>query len=103
MARYFSEADARADGFEVAHEPEQHRFVLGRDGEVLGTAHYTLLGDTGIDFDSTVVTPALRGTGLSGVLAHRALSDDVARGRSIRTSCWFMEGYLAKHPELQAG
>lgn len=103
MARYLSEAEARADGFEVSHDPERHRFVIGREGEVLGTAHYTLLGDTGIDFDGTEVTPALRGTGLAAILAQRAFTDEIVRGRDIRTSCWFMEGYLARHPELQAG
>lgn len=103
MARYLDEAAAEADGFAVEHEPERHRFVLGKDGRVLGTAHYTLLGDAAIDFDGTEVAPEVRGTGLAAVLAHRALSDEIVEDRSIRTSCWFMEGYLARHPELQAG
>lgn len=101
MARYFTEDEARADGFTVEHEPELNRFALLRDGEVIGTAHYTLLGESGIDFNGTRVTPEWRGTGLATVLAQRAFSDEIVTGRTIRTSCWFMEGYLAKHPELR--
>lgn len=101
MARYLDEEQARADGFTIAHEPEANRFVLARgDGEVVGEAHYTLLGDDGIDFDHTVVDPSLRGTGLSGLLAEHALTAEIVRGRRIHASCWFIEGYLQKHPHL---
>lgn len=100
MARYFSEADAEADGYTIVHAPDQHGFVILYEGRVLGEAHYTLLGDAAIDFDHTEVDPSLRGSGLSAVLAHRALTDEIVRGRRIRTSCWFMDGYLSKHPEL---
>ena len=105
MARYFSESDARADGFAIEHREDQHEFVLLRDGEVVGVAHYSLRGeDRGIiDFDHTEVDPSLRGTGLSGVLAQRALTDEIVRDRKIHASCWFIEGYLAKHPELSEG
>jgi len=105
MARYLSEGDARADGYEIVHQPDQHRFALLNGDQELGVAHYTLLGSAedgtaGIDFDHTVVDPSLRGTGLSGVLAHRALTDEIVTGRNVVASCWFIEGYLAKHPEL---
>lgn len=122
MARYLSEAEAAADGFSIVHEPEQHRFaVYLRTGEIerlVGEAHYTLAGAAAagdstspesaaaagtIDFDHTVVRPEYRGTGLSGLLAHRAVTDDVVHGRRVLTSCWFIEGYLAKHPELLPG
>ncbi len=100
MARYLDEESAAADGFTIEHEPERSRFVLKQGGREFGEAHYTLIGDGGIDFDHTVVDPELRGTGLSGLLAHRAVTDEVVRGRQMRASCWFIEGYLAKHPEL---
>ena len=103
MARYLSEADARADGFTIVHAVDRQEFVIQHDDRVLGEAHYTLLGETGIDFDHTEVDPSLRGSGISGLLAQRALTDGIVHGRSIRTSCWFMEGYLARHPELADG
>ena len=100
MARYLTEDAAAAEGFTIVHQTERHRFVVVKDGQVIGEAHYSLLGDSGIDFDHTVVVPRYRGTGLSGLLAHRAVTDEVVRGRRVAASCWFIEGYLAKHPEL---
>ncbi|MGJ0203933.1 N-acetyltransferase [Leucobacter sp. gxy201] len=112
MARYQDEAAAAADGFTIVHQADRHRYALlqqpgGEAGpgapepRMIGEAHYTLIGDDAIDFDHTVVDPSLRGTGLSGVLARRALTGSAADGRRILASCWFIEGYLAKHPELR--
>lgn len=113
MVRYADEAQARADGFYFEHEPDRNRFVLlqaasgssdsteAQAPAVVGEAHYSLIGARGIDFDHTVVTPKLRGTGLSGLLAERALTDDVVRGRKIQASCWYIEGYLERHPHLR--
>lgn len=103
MSRYLDEASAAADGYAIEHEPERNRFVLKQGGRVWGEAHYTLLGDDtsgSIDFDHTVVDPELRGTGLAALLAHRTLTDAVSQGRSVLASCWFIEGYLEKHPEV---
>ncbi|MCA0379095.1 MAG: N-acetyltransferase [Actinobacteria bacterium] len=109
MAKYSDELQAQADGFRIEHQPDRYRFVLlqagadsGEAGHIVGEAHYTLLGEDGIDFDHTVVDPSLRGTGLSGLLAERALTDDVVRGRKIQASCWYIEGYLERNPHLAA-
>lgn len=117
MARYLTEAEANTAGFTIVHEADRSRYALygaidqakpgaetGTEGgsaeTLLGEAHYRLLGDDAIDFDHTVVTPALRGTGLSGLLAHRAVTGSAAAGRTLTASCWFIAGYLKKHPEL---
>lgn len=109
MARYLSTEQAEADGFSFVFEPESDRFAVyrgeGDERRLLGEAHYTLLGEVGspgaaVDFDHTVVSPDLRGTGIGGLLAQRALTSEIPRGRAVRTSCWFIEGYLAKHPDL---
>lgn len=104
MARYLTEEDAAAAGIEIVHEPEAQRFALYRavetGRELVGEAHYSFPREGVVDFDHTVVDDSLRGTGLSGLLAHRAVTSDVARANSVQASCWFIEGYLAKHPEL---
>lgn len=106
MAKYVDEAQATADGFQFVHEPEASRYALYRETgdarELVGEAHYTLQGNTTVDFDHTVVNPALRGTGLAGLLARGALTGDVVEGRRIVASCWFIAGYLEKHPELRS-
>ena len=109
MANYTDEAQAQADGFSIEHEADRHRFVVvqtadggddAAEGSVVGEAHYTLIGDDAIDFDHTVVDPGLRGTGLSGLLAEHALTDDIVKGRKIQASCWYIEGYLERNPHL---
>lgn len=100
MATYSDEEQARADGFVIEHQPERRRFALQRGDEVVGEARYTLLGDDAIDFDGTFVTPALRGTGLSALLARHAVTDEIVTGRRMQASCWYIEEFLAKHPEL---
>ncbi|GAB2551568.1 GNAT family N-acetyltransferase [Leucobacter ruminantium] len=104
MARYRDEDQAAADGIRIVHEPERSRYAAlrgsGDDALLIGEAHYTLLGDDAIDFDHTVVTPPMRGTGVAGLLAQRALTGEAARGRRVRASCWFIAGYLGRHPEL---
>lgn len=101
MANYSNETEAAADGFRVVHEPERHRFALyGADEQFFGEAHYSLLGEDVIDFDHTLVVPELRGTGLSGILAQHALTDEVIGERRIAASCSFIDAYLKRHPEL---
>lgn len=103
MARFDSEAAAEAAGLHIVHEPERHRFVVydrtGDEPQLRGEARYSLLGDTGIDFDGTVVDPALRGTGVAGLLVRHALSSSIVEGREIIASCWYVAGFLQRHPE----
>lgn len=101
MARYLDEAAAAADGLVIEHNEAASQFEIRREGELLGRAHYTLTGEDAINFDGTVVDPELRGTGIAGLLAHRAMTDEIVNGRDIAASCWFMEGYLERHPELR--
>lgn len=107
MARYLDRAAAEAAGFTFAHEPEQSRYAVyeGEPGEgrMIGEAHYSLRGEDAVDFDHTFVHPSLRGTGLAGTLANLALTGTVVQGRSVHASCWFIAGYLRKHPELAGG
>lgn len=114
MARYLDEQQAAADGFSIVHEPEEQRYAIyqsesastgqheraGR-GRLVGEAHYSLIGERTIDFDHTVVLPELRGTGLAGLLAHHALTGDAIGTRQLHASCWFIDGYLSRHPELR--
>ncbi|MBP6686064.1 MAG: N-acetyltransferase [Leucobacter sp.] len=104
MARYLTEQDAAAAGMTITHEPEAQRFAIYQAGEgdrtLVGEAHYSFPREGVVDFDHTVVDDSLRGTGLSGLLARRAVTSEVARANTVQASCWFIEGYLAKHPEL---
>ena len=105
MTRYETEQDANADGYTLEHQPDHHRFVVVKGEEVLGTAQYALFGSddlAAIDFNSTVLDPALRGTGLANLLAERALTDDIVKGRKVQASCSFIEGFLERNPHLRS-
>lgn len=113
MATFLNEESAAASGFHIVHEPEAHRFALYRDSNadsdasglpadrtLIGEADYSLIGDEAVDFHHTVVNPEFRGTGLSALLAHRAVTSEVVRSRKVFASCWYIEKYLSKHPDL---
>lgn len=106
MARFLDEAQAAAAGFVIAHEPKAARYAIyqgeGANRHLVGEAHYALDGDAAVDFDHTFVSPTLRGTGLAGLLARHALTGEVVQGRRIKASCWFIAGFLEKHPELRS-
>lgn len=104
MSTYTDESQAAADGFRIVHEPEAQRYAVlqteASGDRLVGEAHYTLIGGTTINFDHTVVLPELRGTGLSGLLAHHALTGEAVGERRIVASCSYISGYLERHPEL---
>lgn len=117
MAKFSNEVAARAAGYTIEHQPERSRFAVRytpvapdgaealehdpADSKTLGFAQYELLGDTGIDFNHTLVDPSLRGTGIASILVEHALRDEIVHNRAIQASCWFVAGYLDKHPELR--
>lgn len=104
MARYENDEQLQADGLSIEHQPERHRFAVMRGDRGVGEAHYTLIDDgeqAAVDFDHTFVAPEYRGTGLSELLARHALTDEIANRRRVLASCWFIAGYLGRHPELR--
>ncbi|MBT1035317.1 N-acetyltransferase [Canibacter sp. lx-45] len=103
MVKFSSLADANKHGYTITHEPAQSRFALYDQAEnLLGEAHYTLLGETEIDFDHTVISPNLRGTGLSAILAEVAITSDLAKTHKIAASCWFIAKYLNRATQQNA-
>ncbi|UOQ60611.1 N-acetyltransferase [Leucobacter rhizosphaerae] len=105
MATYSDETQAAAAGFRIEHQPEAQRYAVLQAGDtgdrLVGEAHYTLIGGATINFDHTVVLPEFRGSGLSGLLAHHALTGEAVGDRRIIASCSYIAGYLERHPELQ--
>ncbi|MGW4480932.1 GNAT family N-acetyltransferase [Rhodococcus triatomae] len=84
----------------IEHRPEQNRFEILVDDQVAAYAEYT--EQAGVrDFDHTVTEPAFRGQGLAGALVRAALDTTRAEGLRIRTSCSYVDAYVAKHPEYQ--
>jgi uncharacterized protein len=51
------------------------------------------------DLRSTVVAPARTGRGVGSELVRFALDDIRERGLSVRATCWFVRGWIERHPE----
>ena len=84
---------------QTAHVPEESRYTLTLDGQVIGYAQYT---DTGTQrvFTHTVVEPEFGGRGFATQLVDAAIADTRASDKRIVGQCSMVAKWLTKHPEL---
>ena len=83
---------------EVHDSPEQQRYEIVRDGEVLGFAAYQKT-DQLVVFTHTEIDPALEGQGAGGTLVRAALDDVRRQGLRVLPICPFVHGWMARHPD----
>jgi len=83
----------------VLHLPEQNRFEIRVDN-LTAELTYSLHDDT-ITFLHTGVPSELEGQGIGAKLAKAGLEYAHSNGFKIRSLCWFVSGYLQRHPEYQ--
>jgi predicted GNAT family acetyltransferase len=85
---------------EFEHDPGAQRYRLTRAGETISLADYRPLGDgTTLEFHHTLTMPEHRGHGHAAELVRWALDDVRASGRHVVPSCWFVRGFIDRHPE----
>ena len=90
--------------YEVRDNPARGRFELTADGET-AVLDYRLAGDV-MTLTHTGVPRALEGRGIGSALVQAALDQIRARGLKIVVLCWFVDGFIDRHPEyasLRAG
>ena len=83
----------------VLHVPEKSRFEIRVDN-LVAELTYTLHGET-ITFLHTGVPSELEGQGVGRKLVIAGLDYARANKFKIRSMCWFVSGYLKRHPEYQ--
>ena len=83
----------------VRHNPQAGRFEIG-SGPDLAVLEYLEQGDT-LVFIHTEVPPALEGKGLGSQLARAGLEYARAQKKKVVPLCWFVRGYIERHPEYQ--
>jgi predicted GNAT family acetyltransferase len=83
---------------EIRNNPEQGRYELAIDDEVVGVAEYHVDGDV-VVFPHTVIERSRRGQGLGAQLVQYALDDVRASNRRIVPQCWYVAEFIAEHPE----
>jgi predicted GNAT family acetyltransferase len=82
---------------EVRDNPAQSRFELTVDGET-AVLDYRLV-DKVMTLTHTGVPRALEGRGIGSRLVKGALDAIRARDLKIVVLCWFVNGYIDRHPE----
>lgn len=84
---------------DVVHNESNNRFEI-KVGSLTAELTYQLRGGT-IIFTHTGVPSMLEGQGLGSKLVRAGLEYAKAKGLKVKTLCWFVEGYIRRHPQVQ--
>jgi len=84
---------------DVVHRPEERRYVLLVESDVVGELVYRDRGEGVLAFLHTEVDPMIRMRGLGTALVAAALDDVRDRGLRIVPICPFVDAYIRHHPE----
>lgn len=87
-----------ADDLEVVHNEAAHRYEARVDG-VLAELAYRVEGERMV-LTHTGVPPAIEGRGVGSALVRAAVGDAIERDQTIVPLCWFVAGWLDRHPEV---
>ena len=82
----------------VVRNDTQRRYEVWYGDSLAGFTEYRERDSDSV-FIHTEVDSAFGGKGLGSRLAHDAIEDVIARGRTIVPRCPFIKGWLDKHPE----
>ena len=83
----------------ITHEPDAHRYVMRRNGELVSVLEYRDQG-TGTVMHHTVTVPKFRGHGYAGELVEFAVNDvEASSDRHIVPMCWYVAEWFDSHPE----
>lgn len=82
------------------HEPTRARFTVTVPA---GTAYlaYRMRSTRVLDAVTTFTPPEARGLGLAGIVTRATLDHVRAEGWQVVTSCWYVDGWIARHPEYE--
>lgn len=83
---------------EVIHNEAEQRFEFA-EGSGTAVAAYRIEGDT-ISFTHTVVPEEMEGQGIGSRLVRTALDESRRRGLKVVPVCYFVRGYIERHPEF---
>lgn len=81
----------------VRDNPTLGRYELSVDGET-AVMDYRISGDV-MTITHTGVPHALEGRGVGSALVKGALDQIRARNLKIVALCWFVDGFIDRHPE----
>ncbi|MEX1104561.1 MAG: GNAT family N-acetyltransferase [Ilumatobacteraceae bacterium] len=85
-------------GHAVTDNRSRSRYEVVLDGDVAGFAEYVDDGNS-VVMPHTLVEHEHRGKGLAALLVRHALDDLRSRGRTVVPVCWYVDHFIAGHPE----
>jgi hypothetical protein len=83
----------------IIHNEAEQRYELAEGGHT-AFATYRLEGDR-ISFTHTIVPEEIEGRGVGSRLVRFALDRSRERGLKVVPLCYFVKGYIERHPEYQ--
>lgn len=93
-------------GVRLVHEADRDRYEALDGTEVVAVLYYADEPSTGADagptvrdLRSTIVAPERNGEGLGSLLVRHVLDEAREQGLEVRPTCWFVEGWIGRHPE----
>ncbi len=100
-----AETSAGPGGVRLVHDDDRDRFEAWDGAAVVAVLQD---GDDEADGDgaptvrdlrSTVVAPDRSGRGIGSALVRFALDDARERDLRVRATCWFVRGWIERHPD----
>lgn len=106
------ETSAGPGAVRLVHDDDRDRYQALIADEMVGVLYYgdesdphSAPGEPGDteaaairDLRSTIVSPEHSGRGVGSALVRFALDDARARGLRLRATCWFVRGWIQRHP-----
>eukprot|EP00002_Diphylleia_rotans_P023332 TRINITY_DN4590_c0_g1_i1.p1 TRINITY_DN4590_c0_g1~~TRINITY_DN4590_c0_g1_i1.p1 ORF type:complete len:104 (+),score=21.00 TRINITY_DN4590_c0_g1_i1:441-752(+) len=87
---------------QVLHDCLRRRFYLPLDGGKAALIDYQQISDNVYDFYHTETPSSHRGQGLAAIVAKEAMEHAMKNGWYPILSCWYLQEYRAKNPELDS-
>ena len=82
----------------VIHNTEDNISTLSYENHDIAYLKYNYMEPGKVDMFTTVVPNSLGGKGVAKILADAAFNWAVKNGVKMKLSCWYLSGYLKRHP-----
>ncbi len=83
----------------IIHNLERKQFEIHMDAHMAVLAYY--INGNVITFTHTGVPSALEGQGIGSKLVKAGLQYARNNNLKVESTCWFVSGYIERHPEVQ--
>lgn len=90
------------DNIRLRHDEDRQRYEAHLGEACVAVLYYEDEDATGTvvrDMRSTIVSPDHANEGIGSVLVRFALDDAREAGLPVKPTCWFVAGWIQRHPE----